>query len=399
MADNIDVTPGTGLKVATDEVADGSHVQIIKLAIATDGIKTLIPADSGGLLVNLGTNNDVVEASAADIKTAVEALDNAVDGNYLNVNLNLAGTDITAGAGAVAAGTPRVTHASDDPTVTALQLIDNAVDGNYLNVNHNIAGTDVAAGAGVVNAQTQRVTHASDDPVTTAVQLIDNAVSGAGFNITQLAGAAVPIGAGTEAAALRVTVATDSTGVLSVDDNGGALTVDGTVTANLSATDNDVLDTIDAAIDAINAKLVTGTDIGDVTINNAAGAAAVNIQDGGNSITVDGTVAISSANASGITHSVTNQAETVASALVTCLTYRELTIYFNITAITGTWRIDVRAYDPDDVQYYELFRSAEYTATGKTRITFPIADNKFDVNLVEVASGAITCSIRHLLKS
>lgn len=33
-----------------------------------------------------------------------------------------------------------------------------------------------------------------------------------------------------------------------------------------------------------------GVDIGDVTINNASGAAAVNIQDGGNSITVDGTV-------------------------------------------------------------------------------------------------------------
>jgi hypothetical protein len=32
----------------------------------------------------------------------------------------------------------------------------------------------------------------------------------------------------------------------------------------------------------------SGVDIGDVTINNAAGAAAVNIQDGGNSITVDG---------------------------------------------------------------------------------------------------------------
>jgi hypothetical protein len=36
-----------------------------------------------------------------------------------------------------------------------------------------------------------------------------------------------------------------------------------------------------------------GVDIGDVTINNATGGAAVNIQDGGNSITVDGTVAVS----------------------------------------------------------------------------------------------------------
>lgn len=33
-----------------------------------------------------------------------------------------------------------------------------------------------------------------------------------------------------------------------------------------------------------------GVDIGDVTINNASGGSAVNIQDGGNSITVDGTV-------------------------------------------------------------------------------------------------------------
>ena len=36
----------------------------------------------------------------------------------------------------------------------------------------------------------------------------------------------------------------------------------------------------------------SGVDIGDVTIDNAAGAAAVNIQDGGNTITVDGTVAV-----------------------------------------------------------------------------------------------------------
>jgi len=38
------------------------------------------------------------------------------------------------------------------------------------------------------------------------------------------------------------------------------------------------------------AQTQPGVDIGDVTINNAAGAAAVNIQDGGNTITVDGTV-------------------------------------------------------------------------------------------------------------
>src|SRR5688500_17900522 len=39
-------------------------------------------------------------------------------------------------------------------------------------------------------------------------------------------------GGGTEATALRVTIASDSTGLVSIDDNGGSLTVDGTVTAN-----------------------------------------------------------------------------------------------------------------------------------------------------------------------
>ncbi len=41
---------------------------------------------------------------------------------------------------------------------------------------------------------------------------------------------------------------------------------------------------------SVTAVAQPGVDIGDVTINNAGGAAAVNIQDGGNSVTIDGTV-------------------------------------------------------------------------------------------------------------
>ena len=80
---------------------------------------------------------------------------------------------------------------------------------------------------------------------------------GGGALTVDWAGTAPPIGAGVEATALRVTLATDST---------GQVTIDGTVTANLSATDNAVLDTFDAVLDLINAKLVTGTVIGDVNL-------------------------------------------------------------------------------------------------------------------------------------
>lgn len=43
------------------------------------------------------------------------------------------------------------------------------------------------------------------------------------------------VGGGTEAAAIRVTIANDSTGVLSVDDNGGSLTVDNAGLTELAA--------------------------------------------------------------------------------------------------------------------------------------------------------------------
>lgn len=95
------------------------------------------------------------------------------------------------------------------------------------------------------------------------------------------AGTAPPIGAGTEAAALRVTVATDSTGTLtvddggttlSIDDGGGIISVDGaeltTLAAAVSGTEMqvDVVAALPAGTNAIG-KLAANADvdIGSVT--------------------------------------------------------------------------------------------------------------------------------------
>lgn len=189
MADNIELDAGSGGAIcATDDCGAAGHTQIVKLAYSGDGVATPILADAKGLEVQQATAADLncTEASAASIKTAVEALDNAVDGNYLNVNVNCAGTDI-------------------------------------------------------------------------------------------------PAGGGVEAAALRVTIATDSTGVLSVDDNGGSLTVDGTVAVTnagittiagaVSGTEMqvDVVAALPAGTNAIG-KLAanSGVDIGDVDILSIA---------------------------------------------------------------------------------------------------------------------------------
>lgn len=104
-----------------------------------------------------------------------------------------------------------------------------------------------------------------------------------------------------------------TTNPLQVGDAGGSLTVDGTVTANAGTNLNTSALALEATLSTLNGKVTAvntgavvvassalpsgaatsalqtqpGVDIGDVTVNNAAGAAAVNVQDGGNSLTVD----------------------------------------------------------------------------------------------------------------
>ena len=82
-------------------------------------------------------------ANQATIISSLDALDNAVDGNYLNVNANIAGTDFVGGAGAVAAGVQRVTLASDDPAVTDLAAIEVLLTG--MDADTDAIKTDIAA--------------------------------------------------------------------------------------------------------------------------------------------------------------------------------------------------------------------------------------------------------------
>ena len=81
------------------------------------------------------------------------------------------------------------------------------------------ATTSVVGGG--AEATAQRVTIANDS--TGVVSVDDNSSSLTVDNATISV-----VGSGVEATAQRVTIATDSTGVLSVDDNGASLTVDGT---------------------------------------------------------------------------------------------------------------------------------------------------------------------------
>jgi hypothetical protein len=91
-------------------------------------------------------------------------------GTDQDVNLvAVAGEAVTAGAGAVAAGTPRVTLASNDPAVVALQIIDDWDESDRAKVNPIVGQAGVAAGSGAVGVTVQRTTLATDQAAMTTV--------------------------------------------------------------------------------------------------------------------------------------------------------------------------------------------------------------------------------------
>jgi hypothetical protein len=138
------------------QIGDGTAASALRVTISTN--------DSHFGAVGAAADVDgVIHGQLRTIGTAVEKMDDWDESDRAKVNLIAGQAGITAAAGAVAASTPRITLASDDPAVTSLGNLDNAVDGNYLNVNMNLAGSDAQAGEGTISATTQRVTIATDD--------------------------------------------------------------------------------------------------------------------------------------------------------------------------------------------------------------------------------------------
>lgn len=98
-----------------------------------------------------------------------------------------------------------------------------------------------------------------------------------------------PNGQATMANSEPVVIASNQSAI-PITDNAGSLTVDGTVAVSNFPATQPVSGAVTVS-GTVTANAGTGTQ--NVSVQNAAGASAVNIQDGGNSITVDGSVSVS----------------------------------------------------------------------------------------------------------
>lgn len=232
MADDVTL-PGTGAVVATDDVS-GVHYQRVKLDIGGDGAASAVTTSNPlPVTANAGTNLNTsalaleTGGNLAAAVTALQIVDDWDESDRAKVNLIAGQAGITAGAGAVAANTPRVTHASDDPVVTALQIIDNMIAGNEAQVDvvtlpalpagdNNIGNVDIvtvpadpfganvdaaatAGSAGSIQSKLRLMT-SQLDAIKTAVETLDNAIAGSEMQVDVATlpnvtiGAAIPAG-------------------------------------------------------------------------------------------------------------------------------------------------------------------------------------------------------------
>lgn len=175
MADNVvaSAAVGVGATFATDEIAaESAHYPLTKITLgaldANDGpVASGNPMPvTGTVTANLGaTDNAVLDAIAVDTGTIAgdtTSLDGKITAcntgavvlaastaNIGDVDLELAGTAVSANTGVLDAGTIRVAIATDDPVnnllttmdadtgaiKTAVEIIDNAIDGSEMQVD------------------------------------------------------------------------------------------------------------------------------------------------------------------------------------------------------------------------------------------------------------------------
>lgn len=317
MADNVTfgtaiATAPSGTVVGTDEVSIGGvtqHVQRMKLVDGANGGTELIGGDAlNGLDVDVtrlaaGASADIgAVADAAIVTDTTGSLSGKLRGL---VKWAFERMPASLGQKAMTASLP-VVLASDQSaipvtvtstTITGTVTADTELTTADLDTG---AGTDTRAVVGLAyGASGGGVLVSTTNPL----PIGDN-----GGSITVDA-ASLPLPSGAATAANQATLITQTdgiegllttigadTGTLAGAVAGSEVQVD--VVAALPAGTNNIgdvdvltLPALPAGTNAIG-KLAAngGVDIGDVTINNAAGASAVNIQDGGNTITVDGTV-------------------------------------------------------------------------------------------------------------
>lgn len=120
---NFKVAIQEAVPAGTNNIGD---VDVLTLPADPLGANADAAATAGGT-GSLSAKLRIISGDMDAAKTALQIMDDWDETDRAKVNIIVGQAGITAGAGAVAANTPRITHASDDPTTVSLQLIDDII--------------------------------------------------------------------------------------------------------------------------------------------------------------------------------------------------------------------------------------------------------------------------------
>lgn len=278
---------GGGTEYTEDVAAAGDPV---------GGAQILVRADTPATITS--TDGDNIARRATNYGAAYTQIVDS-SGNFIDTFGGSGGTsaaddaDFTAGT---TLGTPTMGVYESTPTsvtdgdlgiagiTSTRQLRTSSAQEGTWNIN-NISGTiSLPTGAATSANQTTIISHV--DGIEALLTTIDTDTSNIDTSLNNIeAGYAAEGAALGSGVLLQGDDGTDRKNI-NVDATTGDVQVDVTNTVTVSGT----VAATQSGTWTLGAN--SGTDIGDVTINNASGASAVNIQDGGNSITVDGSVTL-----------------------------------------------------------------------------------------------------------
>lgn len=246
MADGVNITAGSGVVIASDDIG-GVQYQRVKISQGADGaaidVSSAAPlqvtlantgANATPLVVDLGANNDVSLNAGTNYVGKVRLTDGTTDGEVVPLaGYNAQAVAIVDGSGAQITsfgGGVQYTEGDTDVSITGTAIMFETNTGtsalgtvsstNPLPISDN-------GGSLTVDGTFWQATQPVSGTVTANAGTGTMAVSNTVLSV---------VGGGTEATAQRVTIANDSTGVLSIDDNGGSITVDGTVAVSGTVT-------------------------------------------------------------------------------------------------------------------------------------------------------------------
>lgn len=274
------------------------NASIDTTGLATDTNQTTIIGHVDGIETLIGTTNttlSTIDADTSNISTKIDTIAGAVatEGSALGSGVLLQGDD----------GTDRTNVLVDTTGHLQVDVLSMPAGGSGLTdaelratpvVVDLGANNDVTVTSGTITANLSATDNAvldqlelNQDAQTALLTTIDGDTGNLPTIETNTDFGTV-VGGGTETGALRVTIANNSTGVVSIDDNGGAITVDGTVAVTnaditsiktaVEILDNaisgsemqvDVVGALPAGTNAIG-KLAanSGVDIGDVDVTS-----------------------------------------------------------------------------------------------------------------------------------